>query len=139
MCRRATSACPRRWGASRAPSTAHATSSSACDYRSKEHPMDKELKPFSRRRFIGAGAALPAAMAAATSERPALLGGKPVRTEPFPGWPVRNEVEEKAVLDVVRSGKWGRGVGNAVSRFESAYAPLMSAQHCLATSSGTTA
>ena len=36
--------------------------------------MDKELKPFSRRRFIGAGAALPAAMAAATSERPALLG-----------------------------------------------------------------
>ena len=102
--------------------------------------MDKlTTPPVSRRIFLGVAAATPAVMAAGTVERPALLGGKPVRTEPFPGWPVRDEVEEKAILDVVRSGKWGRGVGKTVAQFESHYAELMSARHSLATSSGTTA
>src|SRR5437660_12548295 len=100
-----------------------------------ENAMDKTtMPPVSRRIFLGVAAATPAVMAAGTVERPALLGGKPVRTEPFPGWPVRDEVEEKAILDVVRSGKWGRGVGKTVAQFESQYAELMSAQHSLATS-----
>lgn len=38
----------------------------------------------------------------------ALRGGKPVRTEPFPTWPVHDEREVQAVTDVVRSGKWWR-------------------------------
>src|SRR5262249_32876038 len=59
--------------------------------------------------------------------------------EAFPGWPVHDEVEDKAMLEVVRSGKWGRGTGNTVSRFEESYASLMGVQHCLATSGGTTA
>ena len=74
-----------------------------------------------------------------TSGQPALLGGKPVRTEPFPGWPVREELEDRAMLEVVRGGKWGRGNGQTVERFEAMYARLMNAQHALATSSGTTA
>jgi len=95
--------------------------------------------PVSRRGFLAAAAATSTIFGAGSSERPALLGGKPVRTEPFPGWPVRGEVEEKALLDVLRSGKWGRGVGQTVAGFESKYASLMGAGHCLATSSGTTA
>ena len=98
-----------------------------------------EAGPLSRRCFIGAAAAAPAIVKAATSERPALLGGTPVRTDPFPGWPVRGDVEDKAMLDVVHSGKWGRGVGRTVSVFESKYANSIGAQHCLATSSGTSA
>ncbi|HUS04814.1 MAG TPA: DegT/DnrJ/EryC1/StrS family aminotransferase [Bryobacteraceae bacterium] len=93
----------------------------------------------SRRQFMAATAAVPAAVSAATMDRPALLGGKPVRSERFPGWPVHDEVEEKAILDVVRSGRWGRGTGKTVEKFEAAYAPLMGAQHCLATANGTSA
>ncbi len=38
----------------------------------------------------------------------AFNGGKPYRTEPFPEWPVFDETEEKAMLQVLRSGNWWR-------------------------------
>ena len=38
----------------------------------------------------------------------ALVGGKPVRMEPFPVWPVFDDHEVDAVTDVVKSGKWWR-------------------------------
>lgn len=95
--------------------------------------------PLSRRGFLATAAAAPALSRAAGTDRPALLGGTPVRKERFPGWPVRDEVEDNAMLEVVRSGRWGRLNGTAVRRFESMYASLMGVQHCLATSSGTTA
>ena len=49
------------------------------------------------------------------SEKLAILGGSPVRQEPFHPWPVSDEQEEQALLEVLRSGKWwrfafGRGV-----------------------------
>ncbi|HZT40172.1 MAG TPA: DegT/DnrJ/EryC1/StrS family aminotransferase [Bryobacteraceae bacterium] len=94
--------------------------------------------PVSRRGFLSAAAA-PALCRAAVSEKPAILGGTPVRATRFPGWPVHDEAEDSAMLEVVRSGRWGRLNGSAVSRFESMYASLMGAGHCLATSSGTTA
>lgn len=37
----------------------------------------------------------------------AILGGEPVRKEPYPSWPVFNEREVEAVTSVVRSGQWG--------------------------------
>jgi dTDP-4-amino-4,6-dideoxygalactose transaminase len=37
----------------------------------------------------------------------AIKGGTPLRTEPFPGWPVWDETDEKALLAVLRSGVWG--------------------------------
>lgn len=37
----------------------------------------------------------------------AIDGGTPVRVEPFPAWPVFGELEERLILEVVRSGKWG--------------------------------
>ena len=76
---------------------------------------------------------------AAGGDKPALLGGAPVRTTPFPSWPVVDEREEKALLDVLHSGKWFRGSGQTVTRFEEAWASLTGARHCLATANGTSA
>ena len=109
----------------------------------------------SRRKFLGAVTAGAAVMvprtktASATTAdtatagnglgQPALLGGAPVRTEPFPSWPIADTREEHALLGVLRSGKWGRGVGEEVKQFERAYAGLTGARHCLATANGSTA
>jgi dTDP-4-amino-4,6-dideoxygalactose transaminase len=52
----------------------------------------------------------------------AMLGGSPVREKSFPSWPVWDEREEKALLDVLRSGKWWRfsyGVGVELKEPES--------------------
>jgi dTDP-4-amino-4,6-dideoxygalactose transaminase len=69
--------------------------------------------------------------------KPALLGGTPVRAEPFPGWPVRDGLESRAIEAVVTSGRWNRGP--EVERFEQEYARLTGASHCLATANGTAA
>jgi dTDP-4-amino-4,6-dideoxygalactose transaminase len=38
----------------------------------------------------------------------ALKGGKPVRNKPFSAWPVHGKEEERALLKVLKSGKWWR-------------------------------
>jgi dTDP-4-amino-4,6-dideoxygalactose transaminase len=84
------------------------------------------------------GLAAPAVLAAA-GERPALLGGQKVRTAAFPSWPVIDQTEEKALLDVLHNGNWYRGSGKVVDRFEAEYARVTGAKHCLATANGTSA
>jgi len=84
-------------------------------------------------------AASPAVVFAAGAEKPALLGGTPVRGTPFPSWPVVDAREEKELLDVLHSGKWFRLEGKTVDRFEEAYARLTGARHCIATANGTSA
>ena len=42
-----------------------------------------------------------------TIDKLALAGGKPVRSEPYPNWPVFDERDEKLLLDVLHSGRWG--------------------------------
>jgi dTDP-4-amino-4,6-dideoxygalactose transaminase len=95
----------------------------------------------SRRRFLAASAGMGVGLAvtggARASEKPALLGGDPIRKTPFPSWPVFDESDEKAFLAVLKSGKWFRGYGQNVNRFEEAYAKLTGAKHCLATANGT--
>lgn len=55
-------------------------------------------------------------------------------------WPVWDESEEAALLDVLQSGKWGRtSGGKRLTEFEAAFAKSMQAKYCLAVSSGTTA
>ncbi|MBA7625885.1 L-glutamine:2-deoxy-scyllo-inosose aminotransferase [subsurface metagenome] len=71
--------------------------------------------------------------------KPAILGGKPVRTKSFPGWPVWDRDAEKSVLSILRSGNWFRGRGNTVSEFEKKYAALMGAKRCVCTVNGTNA
>jgi|RhiMethySRZTD1v2_1073278.scaffolds.fasta_scaffold02948_5 perosamine synthetase len=78
-----------------------------------------------------------AAAGAGASHAPALLGGTPVRRTPFPSWPIADAREEDALVRVIRSGRWNRG--DNVAAFESAYAALTGARHCLATANGTSA
>jgi dTDP-4-amino-4,6-dideoxygalactose transaminase len=59
--------------------------------------------------------------------------------EPFPAWPIIDQTEERAILETLRSGKWYRGNGKSVARFETAYAQLTGAKTCLATANGTAA
>jgi perosamine synthetase len=107
-------------------------------------------KRVSRRKFLGtvvAGGALvggaprrlraQSSAGAGASKGLALLGGTPVRRTPFPAWPVADEREERALVDLVRSGKWFRGKN--VEAFEASYATLTGAKHCLATANGTSA
>ncbi|MFB3825416.1 MAG: DegT/DnrJ/EryC1/StrS family aminotransferase [Bryobacteraceae bacterium] len=92
-----------------------------------------------RRAFL---AAVPAAVTPASlmaAERPAALGGKPVRSESFPSWPLFDAAEEQGLLEVLRSRKWGRGSGQEVNRFEAAYARFTGAKGCLTTVNGTNA
>jgi dTDP-4-amino-4,6-dideoxygalactose transaminase len=84
------------------------------------------------------GAAAPTVVAA-SGEKPALLGGRPVRSTPFPSWPVVDEREDRAMLEVLHGGRWYRGDGQTVGRFEEAYARLTGARHCIATANGTSA
>ncbi len=86
---------------------------------------------------VGAAAAPRAVFAA--EDKPAMLGGKPVRSEGFPSWPVYDSAEEKGLIEVVRSGKWGRGNGKQVDRFEQAYARFTGAKGCLTAVNGTNA
>jgi dTDP-4-amino-4,6-dideoxygalactose transaminase len=43
----------------------------------------------------------------------ALLGGTPVRTKPYPSWPVYHPDDLKAVEEVLRSGRWGGNYAEA--------------------------
>lgn len=72
-------------------------------------------------------------------QRLAIDGGEPVRQRPFPAWPVWDEREERALLDVLRSGRWGEIDGTAVERFQTRFAALQGARHCVVVANGTAA
>jgi len=99
-------------------------------------------KKLSRRGFIAAATAAGVGLrfkgAHGAAAKPVLPGGKPVRTKPFPSWPVWDKTEEEALADAIRSGKWNR-VGKYVAQFEDEYAKLTGAKFCLATNGGTSA
>jgi dTDP-4-amino-4,6-dideoxygalactose transaminase len=69
----------------------------------------------------------------------ALFGGPPVRTRPFPAWPVFGQAEEDRVVGVLRSGRWGRLDGDEVARFERRFAEMHGCRHGVAVTSGTVA
>ncbi|MBS1873851.1 MAG: DegT/DnrJ/EryC1/StrS family aminotransferase [Acidobacteria bacterium] len=82
----------------------------------------------------------------------ALFGGNPVRTKPFPSWPVFDAAEERAVLEVLRSGKWWRnsqgedgaqdhdGEGpSQTAQFQRAFAQSHGARYGIACANGTAA
>jgi dTDP-4-amino-4,6-dideoxygalactose transaminase len=98
--------------------------------------IDAMMTRLSRRSLL---AAAPLAASARLDDKPALLGGTPVRRQPFPSWPVFDAREEKALLETLRSGRWYRGNGDHVRQFEQAWAQANGARHCLATCNGTSA
>ncbi len=97
-----------------------------------------------RRAFLASAAVAGAATGAGgtfvfarAADTPAVLGGPPVRTAPFPGWPVADDLDARALADVLQSGRWNRG--RCVDAFERDYAALTGATHCLAVANGTSA
>ncbi len=67
----------------------------------------------------------------------ALDGGNPACQVKWPSWPVHDQAEESAVLEVLRSGKWW--FGEQVKRFEQAWAQWQGAKHAISCTNGTTA
>ena len=72
-------------------------------------------------------------------EELAINGGPKVRERPYPPWPVLGDEDVGAVTDVLRSGKLTQLTGHHVAAFEEAFASWQGVNHCVATSSGTTA
>ena len=70
------------------------------------------------------------------SSKLALLGGKPIRSKPFPSWPVFGKTEEKRLLRVLHSGKWGRLHGPEVAEFENRFAAMHGCKHGIAVVNG---
>lgn len=71
------------------------------------------------------------------AEKLALKGGKPVRTKPWPAWPIWDDQERRGLREVLESGKWW--YGEKVREFEAAFARFQKAKYCVTVSSGTTA
>jgi len=69
----------------------------------------------------------------------AIDGGTPVRTAPYPPWPVLGDDDVFEAAKVLRSGHLTQLTGASVAQFEDAFAAWHSANHCVATNSGTSA
>ena len=67
----------------------------------------------------------------------ALLGGTPVRTRPFPAWPVFGREEEARLLKTLRSGSWGKLDGPEVAEFETRFAAMHGCRHGIGVVNGT--
>jgi dTDP-4-amino-4,6-dideoxygalactose transaminase len=76
------------------------------------------------------------------AEKLALHGGTPVRTAPFPEWPLWDNQEREALLGVLESGTWGiagDGDQNRIAEFERAFAEAHDAAHGQAVFNGSAA
>ncbi len=69
----------------------------------------------------------------------AVRGGAPardVKTDPWPKWPVWDEAEGKALLDVLHSGVWSYS-GPKETEFNRAFAKFIGSTHALSVANGT--
>lgn len=71
--------------------------------------------------------------------RLAINGAAPVRTEPFPSWPMNLDASARAASETVRSGRWGSIQGEKVRSLERRFASFQHAAHGIAVCNGTTA
>ena len=67
----------------------------------------------------------------------ALLGGRPVRTIPFPAWPIFGRPEEERLLRTLRGGRWGKLDGPEVAEFEARFAAMHGCRHGIGVVNGT--
>ena len=70
-------------------------------------------------------------------DRPAVLGGTPIRARDYPAWPVWDEHERANLLAVLEAGGWWQGDGDAASTFAAELAHYQGARHGLALTNGT--
>jgi dTDP-4-amino-4,6-dideoxygalactose transaminase len=69
----------------------------------------------------------------------AINGGAPVRTAPFPPWPVLEEEEIEAARAVLRSGRLNYWTGNEGRAFEREFAEFTGRKYAIALANGTVA
>lgn len=69
----------------------------------------------------------------------AVHGGSPVRTRPWPSWPVWDDSDRRALLAALDSGKWFSGTGTQVAEFGRFYADLHQARFAVPCANGTVA
>ena len=69
----------------------------------------------------------------------AINGGAPVRTAPFPPWPVLEEEEIEAATAVLRSGRLNYWTGNEGRAFEREFAEFTGRKYAIALANGTVA
>ncbi len=111
--------------------------------------MDDKL---TRRDFLESAPALVGAVAAlsgagvshagsvSASDKLAILGGTPVRQNPFPEtWPIYDQKEEQALLEVLHSRDWCSLRGHWVYDFEKTFADAMGSERSVLSNGGTTA
>ena len=70
-------------------------------------------------------------------EKLSICGGQPVRTAPWPAWPQHGPEDERALLDVLHSGKWF--LGEKVVEFERTFADYHQAKYGVSVCNGTVA
>ncbi len=61
----------------------------------------------------------------------------PICNAEWPAWPIHDESEEAAVLEVLRTGKWW--FGDRVGKFEAEYAAFQGSKYAVTCTNGTTA
>jgi dTDP-4-amino-4,6-dideoxygalactose transaminase len=101
-------------------------------------------KNFGRRAFIrttGLATAMlgPTILRAGVGiQQPAILGGTPVRTKEWPGWPIWDKAaDEPIVVDDLRSGIWSRA--SLTTQFEEEWGKYVGTKRCLTVVNGTNA
>lgn len=69
--------------------------------------------------------------------RPAILGGEPLRRQPYPSWPVWDDDERAGLLRVLDHGGWWQGDGDEAATFAAEFAAFHGARYGLALTNGT--
>ncbi|KPJ88658.1 MAG: hypothetical protein AMS17_04590, partial [Spirochaetes bacterium DG_61] len=69
----------------------------------------------------------------------AVKGGTPVRTKPWPKWPVFTQKEKDDLIAVLEEGKMTAITGPTVKEFENKFAAQFEVKYALATANGVTA
>ena len=72
-----------------------------------------------------------------STDRAAILGGRPLCAEPFPRWPIWDDHERDALTATLDSGGWWDGDGDRAARFACDFAAYHGAAHGLAMTNGT--
>lgn len=72
-------------------------------------------------------------------EKPAIEGGKPIRSKPIMALPELTEEEINEIVKVLKSGRWTMSVGSKIREFEEEFKNYINVKHAIAVSNGTTA
>lgn len=72
-----------------------------------------------------------------TTDVPAILGGTPIRRADYPAWPVWDDTERTALLDVLDAGGWWQGDGDQAAAFAQEFADYHGARFGMAFTNGT--